>query len=52
MPDPSSDPSCFSETAIPKQKLKTFSALQIKKTTAGKEIMLKADNKVFGRMLL
>jgi len=37
---------------IPKQKLKTFSVMQIKKTTAGKEIMLKADNKVFGRMLL
>jgi len=37
---------------IPKQKLKTFSMLQIKKTTAGKEFMLKADNKVFGRMLL
>jgi len=37
---------------IPKQKLKTFSMLQSKKTTAGKEFMLKADNKVFGRMLL
>jgi len=39
---------------IPKQKLKTFSMLQIKKTTADKEIMLKADNKIslFGKMLL
>ena len=31
---------------IPKQTLKTFSMLQIKKTTAGKEIILKADNTV------
>jgi len=37
---------------IPKQKLKTFSMLQIKKTIAGKEFMLKADNEVYGRMLL
>ena len=31
---------------IPKQTLKTFSMLQIKKTTTGKEIILKADNTV------
>ena len=39
---------------LPKQNLKTFSNMKAKKTTgkSNKEIILKADHKLFGRMVL